>query len=179
MKKLELFSVPVYQGFFPHSDVDGVIEKLLNRNNEYVSLNRDTPIYKGDQVFDIQKEFPEFIDEMKRKFLEIDRKEYSVINSWVNISNEGDGHNRHDHYQHNVYWNIVWYLKYEDGNGEIEFFNDSYSRYLSNNTETNHIIIPMQFMWIAFPSWLPHHTRKNTLNSDRVSLVLDLGVEVV
>lgn len=103
--------------------------------------------------------------------------EWKIINSWVNIAENGVRHDFHSHPGYTI--SGVYYFRVSAKQGGIAFNNPNpivFNAGFPEGKITPQIleILPRDGDVILFPSWLQHGTVENTTNEERISIAFNI-----
>jgi len=155
---------------------------------EYVRMQSDNGYYTTDKYIlkklpDLQLEIAKVLEHLTRNILKINKEiGFKFLNSWINIHLKNDY--SHLHYHNNSVFSGVYYLKAEEGQGDLEFNNNNYNNNIGSlfkykfdelnliNSQ-QHIFKARTGSLIIFPSFLHHRVMPNTQNRKRYSLAFN------
>ena len=158
-------------------------------NFNYVRMPADNGHYTSykyvlNKLPGLQLEIAKVIEYLTRDILRINKKiGFKFLNSWINIHNKNDY--SHHHYHSNSVFSGVYYLKAEEGQGDLEFNNNTYSNNIGSLfkyeydelnliNSSQHVFRSRTGSLIIFPSHLPHRVMPNTSNNKRISLAFNV-----
>lgn len=148
-------------------------------SNIISSQSKDTYILNKPQFKEVRKFIQTKLNKFSKEIFKYE-DELVITQSWINLSNPGNTHNRHCH--PNSIISGVWYVEMPDNSSPIRFHNSIVREINLNTSETNEFngisydLLPEKSSLILFPSNLHHDVVKNESNSDRISLSFNTWV---
>lgn len=180
------FATPIYW-----LDTDLFTEDLIDLCDELRSEGKDLSNVNGFQSNDLIKddhpsllEFGENVEDYCRNISkDYDCKPLEVRNLWFNVNSRNSYNQTHNHPGSII--SGVFYLKADEGSGEICFHRNPYEEMFFGTmqpksvTELNAMSCrykPVQGRLLLFPSYLLHSVLPNSNDNERISLSFNMSI---
>ena len=173
--------MPIGMGLFKHTGITNdqkkFIKNLVRKKNKGNNYTKNSFVLNAPELADL-KEFVQH--SLNEYFINIVNPKHDVkpviTQSWVNYSNQGDYHHRHNH--PNSYLSGVYYLDVDDTDS-IVFTRPAPSSL--NIQPKTHNLYNSDSVWIpakkdhliVFPSWLEHEVETLNKSHTRISLAFN------
>jgi uncharacterized protein (TIGR02466 family) len=154
------------------------------RNNGGNSISVDENFLDNDELSDVKQVLTDSVNEYFKKAVNCDKdtKLYITI-SWINVSQNGESHNTHNH-PNSIVSGVLYIDTCEEDT--ISFLNPKTDIFGHFNFSQNPKLSGDEWFYsattgrlIVFPSTLPHHVRPrpNTCKGERLSLSFNTWIK--
>ena len=173
--------MPIAMGLFKHTGITNdqkkFIKNLARKRNKGNNYTKNSFVLNAIELTDLKAFVQQSLNEY---FLNIVNPKHDVnpvlTQSWINYSNQGDYHHRHNH--PNSYLSGVYYIDVDDTDS-IVFTRPAPSSF--SIQPKSHNLYNSDSVWIpakkdhliVFPSWLEHEVETLNKSHTRISLAFN------